>query len=228
MRLRRIPGTRERIRQYAPWLVEEPQQWQGRWQEYIAGRLETTPTPVERKEIHLELGVGRGRFINQMAQEQPQHFWIGAELREEVLLTAIERAEKWQAPNLAFLWIDIETTTDIFAHGEVDAIYLNFSDPWPKDRHAKRRLTHRRFLDRYRQYLKPGGKIHFKTDNRDLFDFSLEEFKENGFSLEAVTFDLHKDPNLSSYDLSARVMTEYENRFSQKGQPIHRCIAVLP
>ncbi|MZP31108.1 tRNA (guanosine(46)-N7)-methyltransferase TrmB [Heliobacterium undosum] len=225
MRLRRIPGTREKILQYTPWLVTEPAEWQGRWQDYIASRFGfQRPEPVE---IHLELGTGRGRFINEMARECPERFWIGAELREEVLLDALELAKKWEAPNLAFLWIDVEQTVDIFGAGEVDGIYLNFSDPWPKARHAKRRLTHRRFLERYRRYLKTGGKVRFKTDNENLFRFSLEEFEANSFALEQVTFDLHKDPALETMALSARVMTEYERRFSRQGMPIYRCEAAL-
>ncbi|ABZ82840.1 tRNA (guanine-n(7)-)-methyltransferase [Heliomicrobium modesticaldum Ice1] len=225
MRLRRIPGTREKILQYTPWLVTEPTAWQGRWQDYIAGRLGSQQ--AEPMEIHLELGTGRGRFINEMARDCSDHFWIGAELREEVLLNALELAKKGETPNLAFLWINVEQTVDIFGVGEVDGIYLNFSDPWPKARHAKRRLTHRRFLERYRRYLKVGGKIRFKTDNEDLFRFSLEEFEANGFALQEVTFDLHNDPALSSMELSARVMTEYERRFSRRGMPIYRCEAVL-
>ncbi|MBM7867844.1 tRNA (guanosine(46)-N7)-methyltransferase TrmB [Heliobacterium gestii] len=225
MRLRRIPGTREKILEYTPWLVTEPTAWQGRWQSYIAGRLGCeSPSPVE---IHLELGTGRGRFINEMARECPDRFWIGAELREEVLLDALELAKTWEAPNLAFLWINVEQTVDIFGDGEVDGLYLNFSDPWPKERHAKRRLTHQRFLDRYRRYLKTGGLIRFKTDNEELFRFSLEEMAAKGFALEQVTFDLHKDPALASMELSARVMTEYECRFSRQGMPIYRCEARL-
>lgn len=227
MRLRRIPGTKQEIRKYPQWLVLDPGSFNNCWRGYFAERMQENPLSNTKKEIHLELGVGRGTFINTMAKQRPDVYWIGAELREEVLLDAIQKASVWQAPNLAFLWINIEQTVDIFGKGEVDHIYINFPDPWPKERHGKRRLTHRRFLERYRRFLKPKGEIHFKTDNRELFDFSLQEFNTHGFRLERVTYDLHHDPEKEAMGLSANVMTEYERRFTTSGMPIHRCVAIL-
>ncbi|QGG47168.1 tRNA (guanosine(46)-N7)-methyltransferase TrmB [Heliorestis convoluta] len=227
MRLRRIPGVREKLLQFPQWLTLEPAQYKGRWREYFAEKAGLPAT--EEKELHLELGVGKGNFINTMAQTCPDKYWLGVELREEVLLQALTKAEAWQAPNLTLIWANIERLGEFFAPGEVNRIYLNFSDPWPKVRHSKRRLTYRKFLEIYRQILQEGSEIHLKTDNRGLFEFSLEEFQECGFQLREVTFDLHQEKEKEQFDLSAQVMTEYEKRFVGLNQPIQRAVAqVLP
>ncbi|KAB2953350.1 tRNA (guanosine(46)-N7)-methyltransferase TrmB [Heliorestis acidaminivorans] len=223
MRLRRIPGAREKLLQYPQWLVLDPTEYKGRWREYFAEK--TGQGSEQEKEVHLELGVGKGNFINTMAQSCPEKYWLGVELREEVLLQALAKAEDWEAPNLTLIWSNIERLAEFFVPGEVDRIYLNFSDPWPKARHSKRRLTYTKFLDIYKVILKKNSEIHLKTDNRGLFEFSLEEFQANGFKLREVTFDLHQEKEIEEFDLSARVMTEYEKKFSSQGQPIHRCVA---
>ena len=148
--------------------------------------------------------------------------YLGIEMYDSVLLRALQKREQEEElPNLYFIRMDARKLPQVFAPGEVDRIYLNFSDPWPKERHAKRRLTSRQFLARYDQILTPEGEIHFKTDNRPLFEFSLEEVKEAGWNLKAHTFDLHHNLALCE----GNVMTEYEEKFSSQGNPIHKLIA---
>ena len=167
----------------------------------------------------MEIGTGKGRFLTTLATNNPDINYIGIEKFSSVLIRALEKQEELKLPNLIFIRMDAESVTDIFAEGEIDKIYLNFSDPWPKDRHAKRRLTSRQFLARYDQFLKKDGVIEFKTDNRALFDFSVEETKEAGWNMKKITYDLHNsDMN------EGNVMTEYEIRFSSEGVPINKMI----
>ena len=166
--------------------------------------------------------MGKGKFLHELAKENPEINYIGIEKYSSVLLRAVEKQDELRLSNLRFIRMDAENIGDVFAKGEVDRIYLNFSDPWPKDRHAKRRLTSRQFMARYDVILKPDGQVEFKTDNKDLFDFSLEEIKEAGWELPVVTFELHNDSVLNE----GNVMTEYETRFSQMGNPICKLIAV--
>ena len=165
MRLRNIPGSKEIIGS-SRYVVQEPQKFKGRWQEKF---LRTAP-------LHIEVGMGKGRFIMDMARLHPEINYVGIEMYDSVLLRAVQKMDQTEEdlPNLCFLRVDARELPDIFAPGEVDRIYLNFSDPWPKDRHAKRRLTSRQFLERYDRILKPEGHLEFKTDNRDLFVFSLD------------------------------------------------------
>jgi tRNA (guanine-N7-)-methyltransferase len=167
----------------------------------------------------VEIGMGKGKFILQLAAENPHINYIGIEKYSSVLLRALEKHKETTLTNLYFLRYDAEYLTDIFGKEEISRIYLNFSDPWPKDRHAKRRLTSKEFLSKYEQCLKKEGEVAFKTDNRVLFDFSLEEAKLAGWEVKDVTYDLHH----SEY-LKGNVMTEYEERFSALGNPIHRLI----
>ena len=165
--------------------------------------------------------MGKGQFIIELAKRNPDINYIGIEKYSSVLVRAIEKRE--QEPellNLFFIRMDAEYITDVFDKDEVGLIYLNFSDPWPKDRHAKRRLTSAHFLSLYDQFLSPEGKIIFKTDNRGLFDFSMEQIPEAGWILESYTYDLHN----SSYN-EGNIMTEYEAKFSQMGTPINRLVA---
>jgi tRNA (guanine-N7-)-methyltransferase len=164
--------------------------------------------------------MGKGKFIMQLAAGNPQINYIGIEKYSSVLLRALEKRDEVELPNLYFIRFDAEYINDIFAPEELSGIYLNFSDPWPKDRHARRRLTSREFLARYDKCLKKEGEVIFKTDNRPLFEFSLEEVKEAGWELKNVTFDLHH-----SEFAQGNVMTEYEERFSALGNPIHKLIA---
>ena len=170
--------------------------------------------------IHIEIGMGKGKFIHTMAKLHPDINYVGIEKYSSVLLRAIQKMEEEELPNLKFLRMDAEDIATVFAPGEVDRIYLNFSDPWPKDRHARRRLPSREFLARYDVILKKEGRIAFKTDNRDLFDFAVEELEPAGWKAEVITYDLHGDEKL----MEGNVMTEYEEKFSAMGNPICKYI----
>ena len=210
MRLRNVPGARETIieNQFS---IQEPEQKKGKWAEVFGND----------HPIHIEVGMGKGQFIIEMAKRNPEINYIGIEKYSSVLVRAVEKLEDFEQNNLRLIRMDAENIEEVFDKDEVDRIYLNFSDPWPKDRHAKRRLTSTRFLERYNNILTPEGRVMFKTDNKDLFDFSLEQVEEAGWILENHTYDLHH----SEYN-EGNVMTEYEERFSAKGNPIHKLIAV--
>ncbi len=207
MRLRNITGSREVIAE-SPYVIREELQagCAGRWKEIFGN-----DNPV-----HIEIGMGKGKFIHTMARENPEINYVGIEKYSSVLLRAIQKMEKEELPNLKFLRMDAEGITGVFAQGEVDRIYLNFSDPWPKDRHAKRRLPSREFLARYDVILKKRGRLEFKTDNRALFDFAVDELEPAGWSASAITYDLHHDKDM----MQGNVMTEYEEKFSGMGNPI--------
>lgn len=209
MRLRNIRGSREAVADN-DYVVKEPQEFKGKWNELFGND----------HPIHIEIGMGKGKFIMKLAEQNPDINYIGIEKYSSVLLRALQKREEIELYNLFFLRFDAEYINDIFAPEEISRIYLNFSDPWPKDRHAKRRLTSKEFLGRYNQCLKKDGEVIFKTDNRDLFDFSLEEVKIAGWELKDVTYDLHH-----SELIEGNVMTEYEERFSAQGNPIHKMTA---
>ena len=164
--------------------------------------------------------MGKGRFLMTLAAQHPEFNYLGIEKYSSVLLRALQKMEEDPLPNLRFIRMDAEYITDVFAEGEIDRIYLNFSDPWPKDRHAKRRLPSRQFLERYDVILKKDGMIEFKTDNRDLFDFAVEEIGGTKWKIDAITYDLHHDEKM----MEGNVMTEYEERFSSQGNPICKYI----
>ena len=205
MRLRNITGARDVIAE-SEYVVQEPTEYKGRWKDLFENK----------GEIHVEVGMGKGKFLNEMARRNPHINYIGIEMYSSVLLRALQKMELDPLPNLKFLCIDARILPDVFEKGEVDHIYLNFSDPWPKDRHAKRRLPSRQFLERFDQILRADGRISFKTDNRDLFDFAVEELEPAGWKAEVITYDLHADEVLCE----GNVMTEYEEKFSSKGNPI--------
>ena len=211
MRLRNVPGARE-VMVENQYVFTEPEGMKGTWSEVF-----NNDNPVR-----IEIGMGKGRFVSTLAQLNPDINYVGIEKYSSVLLRAVEKQDELNLPNLRFIRMDAEAITEVFDRGEVDRIYLNFSDPWPKDRHAKRRLTSRQFFERYNIILKKDGQAEFKTDNRPLFDFSVEEVKEAGWQLRAVTYDLHNDAKLCE----GNVMTEYEERFSAAGNPICKLIAV--
>ncbi len=167
--------------------------------------------------IRIEIGCGKGDFIVGTAAKEPDVNFLAVEKVSDVLMLAAEKVKKSELTNIRVCCVDAKELAEIFPEDSIDRIYLNFSDPWPKSRHEKRRLTYRTFLEIYKKILKPDGAVYFKTDNRGLFDFSLEEFKEFGMSLEKLTFDLHN----SEY-MEGNVMTEYERRFSGMGVPINR------
>ena len=164
--------------------------------------------------------MGKGKFITTLAQNNPDINYIGIEKFSSVLIRALEKREEVELSNLFYIRMDAENIQDVFAPGEVDRIYLNFSDPWPKDRHAKRRLTSRQFFARYNNVLAADGQVEFKTDNRLLFDFSMEEIPEAGWTITESSYDLH-----NSDMAEGNVMTEYEEKFSSMGNPIHKLIA---
>lgn len=209
MRLRNVKGSRETIAAN-PLVIQNTTEQKGLWHEVFGND----------QPLYIEIGMGKGQFILEMARRNPDRNFIGIEKYSSVLVRALEKCETDTPENLRFIRMDAEEILDVFAPDEVSGIYLNFSDPWPKDRHAKRRLTYRGFWDRYKVILKPEGQVVFKTDNRPLFDFSLEEVEIAGWTLVNVTFDLHH----SEY-MEGNVMTEYEARFSAKGNPIHRLVA---
>ena len=205
MRLRNIPGAREKIAENE-WSIKEPEQYKGKWNEVFGND----------NPIRIEVGMGKGRFIMTLAQMNPDVNYIGIEKYSSVMLRGLQKQEELQLPNIRFIRMEAEVLTEVFGKGEIDRIYLNFSDPWPKDRHAKRRLPSREFLHRYDEILKKDGVVEFKTDNTDLFAFVLEEVEPAGWHLDQVTHDLHNDPVMNE----GNVMTEYEEKFSSMGNPI--------
>lgn len=214
MRLRNIPGAREIIAD-SPLCIDNPEEYKGDW----AFSLFNNTAP-----LHIEIGTGKGRFITDLASISSDINYLGLERYESVLYKALKKIPAEGHDNLRFICCDATNVEDFFAPEEVDRIYLNFSDPWPKERHAKRRLTSPLFLAHYKNILKNGGDIQFKTDNRPLFDYSVETLKEcEFFELDYVTYDLHSDPILNE----GNIMTEYEEKFSSIGNPICKLRAIL-
>ncbi len=211
MRLRNITGSREVIAD-SVYVIKESdlEQCPGTWNQIFGNN----------NPLHIEIGMGKGKFIHGMAKAHPDINYVGIEKYSSVLLRAIQKMEEEELPNLKFIRMDAEDIVKVFGKGEVDKIYLNFSDPWPKDRHAKRRLPSRQFLARYDVILKKESRLEFKTDNRDLFDFAVEELEPAGWKAEAITYDLHHDEKL----MKGNVMTEYEEKFSSMGNPICKYI----
>ncbi|MDY2698142.1 MAG: tRNA (guanosine(46)-N7)-methyltransferase TrmB [Lachnospiraceae bacterium] len=209
MRLRNISGSRDIIAE-SPLVIHEPEKIKGKWSELFGNNFP----------IRIEVGMGKGRFICELARNNPDINYIGIEKYSSVLLRALQKMEEEPLPNLLFIRMDAESIAEIFDKEEVDRIYLNFSDPWPKDRHAKRRLPSREFLARYDRFLKKDGVLEFKTDNKELFDFALEELDPAGWKAIRVTYDLHHDIEM----MEGNVMTEYEEKFSSMGNPIYKYI----
>lgn len=209
MRLKNVPGSREAIAE-SDFVVHEPEEIKGRWKAVFQNE----------NPIHIEIGMGKGKFIYEMARRNPEINYIGIEKYSSVLLRAVQKMDADPLSNLKFIRMDAEEITDVFAKGEVDKIYLNFSDPWPKDRHAKRRLPSKEFLNRYDQFLIKDGYLEFKTDNRGLFDFAVEQLPEAGWKALKITYDLHHDEEM----VQGNVMTEYEEKFSSMGNPICKYI----
>ena len=209
MRLRNIPRANDVIAA-SPLVIQDPKAQRGLWQNVFGND----------HPIHIEVGMGKGRFITDLAKKHPEINYIGIEKYSSVLVRAIEKQTIEQLPNLVFIRMDAEAIENVFEKDEVAYIYLNFSDPWPKDRHARRRLTSVQFLNRYVNFLAADGGLTFKTDNRPLFDFSLEQVELAGWEMVNYTFDLHH----SEY-AEGNVMTEYEERFTAKGNPICRLVA---
>lgn len=212
MRLRNIPGADDVIRQH-PIAVKDEKEQKGKWKQLFGNN----------NPVYIEIGMGKGQFILTLAKQNPDVNYIGIERYSSVLLRALEKfdtEEYCKLRNIRFVCMNAMEIAEVFEPGEVDRIYLNFSDPWPKARHANRRLTSVKFLEQYEKVLSEGGLIEFKTDNRPLFEFSLEQVEEAGWKLLAHTFDLHHEDAMNV----GNVMTEYEEKFSSMGNPIHKLV----
>lgn len=212
MRVRNKPEALAKLAQYPQYVITNPADYKGKWQALF---------PSEQP-LHIEVGSGKGRFINEMAKAHPDINYIGIEMNKNVLVNALDHLIESQVPNLKLLLVDGRDLVEYFADGEVNQLYLNFSDPWPKKRHEKRRLTYRTFLNTFERILQDKGEIHFKTDNQKLFEYSLCSFSQYGMTLKQVWLDLHHS------DFEGNIMTEYEEKFSSQGQPIYRVEAQFP
>ncbi|HJH11138.1 MAG TPA: tRNA (guanosine(46)-N7)-methyltransferase TrmB [Metalysinibacillus jejuensis] len=207
MRLRNKPWASEFIADHPEVIIPDPEQHKGQWQQVFGN---TNP-------LYIEVGTGKGQFITGMALQNPNINYIGIELYDSVIVCALENAIEAKSPaNLRLLKVNGADLNKYFAKNDVSRVYLNFSDPWPKVRHAKRRLTHEGFLKTYEDVLVDEGEIHFKTDNRGLFEYSLTSISAYGMLLTYVSLDLHANMPEDN------IMTEYEEKFSAKGQPIYR------
>jgi tRNA (guanine-N7-)-methyltransferase len=220
MRLRGRKGIREELEAQKDLVILNPKDYKGHWAEFFGND----------RPIHVELGMGKGRFISQMSLQHPDINFIGADKYDELLRRASEKARLARTEaglgnelsNLALALFNIEYIEDIFAPGELERIYLNFSDPWPKKRHARRRLTHPRFVEKYCAILNDRGEIHFKTDSELLFEFSLNSFADMGLRLRNISLNLHAEGIRPDH-----VMTEYEAKFVEQGMNIYRCEVVV-
>ncbi|HFD1825054.1 TPA: tRNA (guanosine(46)-N7)-methyltransferase TrmB [Enterococcus faecium] len=206
MRVRNRPGAAEMLAAHPNFVISDPTLWKGKWNELFEND----------HPIHIEIGMGKGQFITGMAKAHPEINYIGVEMQVSVVSIALDKLIEQPLPNLKLLHVDGSALTEYFADSEVDQIYLNFSDPWPKKRHEKRRLTYKTFLAVDEQILRPNGEIHFKTDNQRLFEYSLASFSQYGMILKQVWLDLHQS------QFEGNIMTEYEEKFSSKGQRIYR------
>ncbi|MFC4355874.1 tRNA (guanosine(46)-N7)-methyltransferase TrmB [Chryseomicrobium palamuruense] len=207
MRLRNKPWAQEYIQAHPEVVIANPEARKGKWHEEFGN---SNP-------VHVEVGTGKGQFVIGMAQQNPHINYIGIELYDSVIVVALEKVLEQEAlPNLRLLNVNGKDLTEYFEKGDIHQVYLNFSDPWPKTRHAKRRLTHANFLTLYRDLMPEGGEVHFKTDNRGLFEYSLISTTDFGMQLKLVSLDLHAE------EPEENVRTEYEEKFAAKGQPIYR------
>lgn len=209
MRVRNKPWAKEKIANYPKLVIQSPVELKGKWKRQFNNN----------NPIHLEIGTGKGSFILEMARQNPSINFIGLERNESIIVNALDRLIETNINNLVLLNIDAKNLTEIFADGEISRIYLNFSDPWPKKRHEKRRLTYKAYLEIYKTLLTEAGEIHFKTDNQGLFEYSLESFSYYGMHLKNISLDLHNS------NMKDNVMTEYEQKFSEMGNRIYRCEA---
>lgn len=211
MRLRNKPWAKPLIEANPQWVVTNPSEYRGKWQE----RFEKV------QPLYIEVGMGKGRFIVEMAKKYPYYNFIGLEMQTVATGIALKKQLVEQLPNLQLVCANGAGLTEFFATDEVAGIYLNFSDPWPKNRQEKRRLTYKSFLAAYKEIMVADGQLEFKTDNRGLFEYSLTSLNNFGMTFEKVWLDLHADEEA----VVDNVMTEYEEKFSSKGQPIYKLAA---
>ncbi|WP_113927610.1 tRNA (guanosine(46)-N7)-methyltransferase TrmB [Bacillus sp. P14.5] len=212
MRLRNKPWASEKLNEYPQYVVAQPEDKKGKWHEEFKND----------NPLHIEVGTGKGQFVTEMAKANPDVNYIGIELYESVIVSALDRIIEADIPNVKLLNVDAKNLKEYFEKNDVDRVYLNFSDPWPKNRHEKRRLTFESFLKLYEDILVDEGEIHFKTDNQGLFEYSLKSFSHYGLLLNFLSLDLHNS------DFEGNIMTEYEEKFSSRGQRIYRCEVKYP
>ena len=212
MRVRNRKGAAEYLENNPQYVILNPEDSKGKWRQIFGND----------NPIHIVVGSGKGRFVTGMAAQNPNINYIGIDIQLSVLSYALDKVLASGLPNIKLLRVDGSSLSNYFEKGEVDLMYLNFSDPWPKTRHEKRRLTYKTFLETYEQILPDQGEIHFKTDNRGLFEYSLASMSQYGMVLKQVWLDLHAS------DFEGNVMTEYEEKFSKKGQVIYRLEAQFP
>ncbi len=210
MRVRKKKNCAARMERCSDIRITDPEAHKGSWKEVFGND----------NPIHIEIGCGKGSFVKGMAEMYPDVNFIAVEKVEDVIVMAMEKVKAAELTNVRFMDMNAENIDELFEKGEISRIYLNFSDPWKKNKQAKRRLTHKNFLDRYKKILNNGDYIWFKTDNKPLFEFSLNSFAEENFKLENITLDLHNS------GFEGNVVTEYEQRFIDLGQPIYRLEAV--
>lgn len=211
MRVRHKPWAKDKLNDHPEYVIQNPEKYRSQWKNLFHGN----------ETIHLEIGTGKGQFITEMAKGHPDVAFIGIEQSASIIVDALDKCTTLELPNLKLINVDAKNLTDFFDENELSRIYLNFSDPWPKNRHEKRRLTYKEFLKQYEVVLMQGGDVHIKTDNQGLFEYSLESLSQYGIKLQNISLDLHKDhPKWN-------IMTEYEEKFSSRGQRIYRCEGVF-
>jgi len=207
MRRRKVKGADEKLLSFKDYVIKgEEIDFKGNWSKKFKND----------NPIHVEFGTGRGKFITTFAKENPNINYIAMEIKEEVLVKGVEKANQNNLDNILFIWGDVNKIEDYFEKNELSRVYVNFCDPWPKKRWAKRRLTHKNFLEKYKRILKDDGEIHFKTDNEKLFEFSLNEFLNADLKLKNITLDLRNS------DFEGNITTEYEEKFMAQDMKIYR------
>lgn len=208
MRMRKLPWAEDYL-QHASVVVKDPSRMKGSWRQVVEG-----------EKLHLEIGCGKGDYWNQMAKQYPQDGWIAIEKNVSVAGIAVRKFDQQEGDlsHMRFIWGDAGSLQDWFDHGEIDVIHLNFSDPWPKKRAHKKRLSSPAFLAQYENVLSKDGVIQMKTDNASLFEFSVLQFQQAGWTIEAFSVDYRREPHAED------VITEYEKRFLSAGQPIYRAV----
>lgn len=211
MRMRKRNNLEPRMEACSALWIRDPETHLGHWRDLLPGA----------KELRVEIGCGKGKFTVETAAAEPDVLLIAVERCKEALILGMERAKQMELKNVYFISLDAAELEAFFAPDEIDLMYINFCDPWPRSKNAKRRLTYHTFLEKYRKVLKSDGEIHFKTDNEKLFAWSLEEFAAYGYPVRNVTDDLHKDGPVG-------IMTGYEEKFYNLGTPIHRCEILMP